>query len=74
MTDDIDFFVFRWNGYNVQDYKKVVDEYNKLEMVGFHSSYSLSVILLDSRSFCIIALHVLSVHMHLKKKNDGFCL
>ena len=41
------FFAFRWNGYNVQDYKKVVDEYNKLEMVGFHSPYSLSVILFD---------------------------
>nr|XP_058940781.1 pre-mRNA-splicing factor SLU7-like [Pocillopora verrucosa] len=26
----------RWNGYNVQDYKKVVDEYNKLEMAKQH--------------------------------------
>ena len=34
-------------GYNVQDYKKVVDEYNKLEMVSFYSPYSLSVILFD---------------------------
>ena len=24
---------FRWNGYNVEDYKKVVEEYTKLEMV-----------------------------------------
>ena len=24
---------FRWNGYNVDDYKKTVEEYVKLEMV-----------------------------------------
>ena len=31
--DNCCFFYVRWNGYNVDDYKKIIEEYSKIEMV-----------------------------------------